>query len=137
MILITAAVVWPPRTSAAEVDTSVTAERTVTGGKETSIALNQMLVTSERLMDRIEKDGDRFDRYLAAIPELGAVATKLDNVMGSVDGILGKDISFGSLIDGVFWRLVILIIIFFAAMLATGVLYKIAVQRWATGPTPS
>jgi hypothetical protein len=78
--------------------------------------------------------GNRFDRYLEAIPELGAVATKLESVMGSVDGILGKDVSFGSLIDRIFWRLILLIIVFFAAMLATGVLYKIAVRRWASEP---
>jgi hypothetical protein len=55
--------------------------------------------------------------------------------MVSVDGILAKDVSFGSLIDRVFWRLVILIIVFFAAMLTTGVLYKIALQRWASEPS--
>ena len=111
---------------------AATAERTVASGQETSIALNQMLATSERLLDRMENDGDRYDRYLEAIPELGAVATKLDSVMASVDGILGKDVSFGSLIDGIFWRLVILIIVFFAALLLTGVLYKLAVQRFAS-----
>ena len=91
-----------------------------------------MLATSERLIDRIEKDGERFDRYLLAIPELGEVATKLEGVMGSVDGILGKDVSVGSTIDRIFWRLLILIIVFFAAMLVTGVLYKIAAQRLAS-----
>jgi len=112
---------------------AATAERTVASGQETSIALNQLLATSERLIDRIEKDGDRFDRYLAAIPQLGAVATTLEGVTESVDGMLGKDASVGSLLDGIFWRLFVLIVVFFAAMAASGVLYKIAVKRWASG----
>jgi hypothetical protein len=116
---------------------AATAERTVASGRETSVALNQMLVTSDRLIDRIERDGDRFDRYLEAIPELGAVATKLDRLMGSVEGMLGQDFSFGSVIDRIFWRMVMLIIIFFAAMLTAGVVYKVAVQRWASGPSVS
>ena len=120
---------------AAKSDDTPVPRRTVASGQETSIALNQMLATSERLLDRMENDGDSYDRYLEAIPELGAVATKLDSVMASVDGILGKDVSFGSLIDGIFWRLVILIIVFFAALLLTGVLYKLAVQRFASEPS--
>lgn len=116
---------------------AATAERTVASGRETSVALNQMLVTSDRLIDRIEKDGDRFDRYLEAIPELGAVATKLDRLMGSVEGMLGQDFSFGSVIDRIFWRMVMLIIIYFAAMLTAGVVYKVAVHRWASGPSVS
>ena len=112
---------------------AATAERTVASAQEASVALNQMLATSERLIDRIEKDGERFDRYLAAIPELGAVATTLERVTVSVDGILGKDASVGLLVDRIFWRLLMLIVVFFAAMLVTGVLYKIAVKRWAGG----
>ena len=116
---------------------AATAERTVASGQATSVALNQMLATSERLIDRIEKDGERFDRYLQAIPELGDVATKLEGVMESVDGILGKDVGVGSTIDRIFWRLLILIIVFFAAMLVAGVLYKIAAQRLASGQSQS
>ena len=67
------------------------------------------------------------------LPELGATATKLERLMASMEGILGKDFSFESLIDRIFWRTAVLVIIFFAAMLAAGVLYKIAVQRWASG----
>lgn len=52
--------------------------------------------------------------------------------MGSVDGLLGKNFGMQSLIDRVFWRVVTLIIIFFAAMPSAGVLYKVTVQRWAT-----
>ena len=116
---------------------AATAERTVASGGETSIALNQMLATSERLIERIEKDGDRYDRFVGAIPELGVTATKLEGLMASVEGILGKNFSFESLIDQIFWRAVVLVIIFFAAMLAAGVLYKIAVHRWASGSSPA
>jgi hypothetical protein len=110
---------------------AATVERTVASGREASVALNQMLATSERLINHIEKDGDRFDRFVEIIPELGVAATKLERVMGSVDEMLGHDSSFGSLMDRIFWRLVMLIIVFFAAMLVAGVLYKIAAQRWA------
>ena len=109
---------------------AATAERTVASGQQTSVALNQMLATSERLIDRIEKDGERFDRYLQAIPELGDVATKLEGVMESVDGILGTDVSVGSTIDRIFWRLLILIVVFFAAMLVAGVLIRSLPDGW-------
>jgi hypothetical protein len=78
-----------------------------------------------------------FDRYLQAIPELGDVATKLEGVMESVDGILGKDVGVGSTIDRIFWRLLILIIVFFAAMLVAGVLFKIAARRLASEASQS
>jgi len=112
---------------------AATAERTVSSGRETSMALDQLLATSGRLMDRVEKDGERFDRYLAVIPELGAVATTLQGVAGSLERVLGKNLDVAAVMDGIFWRMVMLIIVFFAAMLAAGVLYKIATRQWAGG----
>ena len=85
------------------------------------------------MLDRIDKDGDRFDRSLETIQELGAAATKAERLMDSLEGILGRDFSFGSVVDRIFSRTGMLIIIFFATMATAGVLYKVGVQRWASG----
>ena len=109
----------------------------MTNTRRVAAGFEKRIWASERLIDRIENDGERFDRYLQAIPELGDVATKLEGVMESVDGILGKDVGVGSTIDRIFWHLLMLIIVFFAAMLVAGVLFKIAARRLASEASQS
>ena len=59
-------------------------------------------------------------------------ATSADSLEGSVESMLGKNVDFETLIDRVFWRMAILILMFFAAALVAGVHYRIAMQRSAS-----